>query len=46
MGYVTLKIFAMILVITILTSTTSSIEMSYAIEDILSRLKYLEAPMS
>ncbi len=46
MGYVTLKIFAMILVITILTSTTSSIEMTYAIEDILSPLKYLKAPIS
>ena len=33
MGYVTLKIFAMVLVITILTSTTSSIEMTYAIEE-------------
>ncbi|MGL4617329.1 MAG: energy-coupling factor transporter transmembrane component T family protein [Mycoplasmoidaceae bacterium] len=46
MAYVTLKIFAMILVITILTSTTSSIEMTYAIEDILSPLRYLKAPIS
>ncbi|MGL5640350.1 MAG: energy-coupling factor transporter transmembrane component T family protein [Mycoplasmoidaceae bacterium] len=46
MAYVTLKIFAMILIITILTSTTSSIEMTYAIEDILSPLRYLKAPIS
>lgn len=43
--YVSIKVFLMILVATILTSTTSSIELSYALEDILSPLKIFKFPV-
>ncbi len=44
--YVSLKVFLMILAATILTSTTSSIELTYALEDILSPLKIFRFPIS
>lgn len=43
--YVTIKVLLMILVATILTSTTSSIELAYALEDILSPLKIFRFPV-
>lgn len=43
--YVSVKVFLMILVATILTSTTSSIELAYALEDILSPLKAFKFPV-
>lgn len=43
--YVSIKVFLMILAATILTSTTSSIELSYALEDILSPLKIFKFPV-
>ncbi len=44
--YVSLKVFLMILAATILTTTTSSIELTYALEDILSPLRILKFPVS
>ncbi|MGL4647205.1 MAG: energy-coupling factor transporter transmembrane component T family protein [Mycoplasmoidaceae bacterium] len=46
MAYVSIKIFLIIFVITLLTSTMSPIEMTYGIEDLLSPLRYLKAPIS
>ena len=43
--YVSVKVFLMILSATILTSTTSSIELAYALEDILSPLKIFKFPV-
>lgn len=43
--YVSIKVFLMILAATILTSTTSSLELSYALEDILSPLKFFKFPV-
>lgn len=43
--YVAIKVLLMILVATILTSTTSSIELAYALEDILSPLKIFRFPV-
>lgn len=44
--YVSIKVFLMILAATILTTTTSSIELTYALEDILSPLKIFKFPVS
>lgn len=46
MFYVSLKIFLMILVVTILTTTTSSVELTYALEDILSPLRVFRLPVT
>lgn len=46
MFYVSLKIFLMILVVTILTTTTSSVELTYALEDILSPLRIFRLPVT
>lgn len=46
MLYVSLKIFLMILVVTILTTTTSSVELTYALEDILSPLRIFRLPVT
>ena len=44
--YVSVKVFLMILAATILTTTTSSIELTYALEDILSPLKIVKFPVA
>lgn len=44
--YVSIKVFLMILAATILTTTTSSIELTYALEDILSPLKIVKFPVA
>lgn len=46
MLYVTIKIFLMILIVTILTATTSSIQLTCALEDILNPLRYLRLPVT
>lgn len=46
MLYVTMKIFLMILIVTILTSTTSSIQLTYALEDILNPLRIFRLPIN
>ncbi len=46
MAHVTIKVFLIILVISLLTATTSPIEMTYGIEDLLSPFRYLKAPIS
>lgn len=46
MFYVSLKIFLMILVVTILTTTTSSVELTYALEDILNPLRIFRLPVT
>lgn len=46
MSYVSVKIFLMILIVTILTSTTSSIQLTCALEDILNPLRFLRLPIS
>ncbi len=46
MIFITMKVFLMILIITILTSTTSSIELTSAIEDIMWPLNYLKLPVN
>ncbi|MEG2922301.1 MAG: energy-coupling factor transporter transmembrane component T [Malacoplasma sp.] len=46
MLYVTMKIFLMILIVTILTSTTSSIQLTYALEDILNPLRIFKLPIN
>ncbi len=44
--YITIKITMMIILTEILTSTTSSIELTYALEDILSPLRILKLPVN
>ncbi len=46
MLFVTIKIFLMILIVTILTSTTSSIQLTNALEDILNPLRFLRLPVT
>lgn len=46
MLFVSIKIFLMILIVTILTSTTSSIQLTCALEDILNPLKILKLPIT
>lgn len=46
MIYVSFKIFLMILAVSILTSTTSSIELTYALEDILNFLRIFKLPVN
>lgn len=46
MLYVSLKIFLMILVVTILTSTTSSLELTSALEDILNPFRVFKLPVN
>lgn len=46
MLYVTFKIFLMILVVSILTSTTSSLELTSALEDILNPLRIFRLPIN
>lgn len=46
MIYVSIKIFLMILIVTILTSTTTSIQLTCALEDILNPLRFLRLPIS
>lgn len=46
MIYVTMKVLLTILCVTLLTSTTSSIELTSALEDILSPLKFLRLPVN
>lgn len=43
--YVSIKVFLMIIAATILTATTNSIELAYALEDILSPLKIFKFPV-
>lgn len=43
---ITFKISIMIFIITILTATTSSIQLTFAIEDILNPLRYLKIPVN
>lgn len=43
---VSLKIFLMILIVTILTSTTSAVELTYALEDILNPLRIFRLPVT
>lgn len=44
--YVSLKIMIMIMLVTILTSTTNSVQLSFAVEDILSPLRVLRLPVN
>jgi energy-coupling factor transport system permease protein len=44
--YVTLKIYLMIVVVTLSISTTNSVQLSFAIEDILYPLHYLKIPVN
>lgn len=44
--YVSIKIFLMILIVTILTATTSAVELTYALEDLLSPLKIFKLPIT
>ncbi len=44
--YISIKVFLMILIATILTATTSSIELTYALEDILHPLKIFKFPVA
>lgn len=44
--FVTLKIFIMIMIVTLLTSTTTSIELTFAIEDILNPFRILRVPVN
>lgn len=44
--YVSIKVFLMIVIATILTSTTTSIELTYALEDIFSPLKIFRFPVA
>jgi energy-coupling factor transport system permease protein len=44
--YVTLKIFLMIVIVTLIISTTNPVQLSFAIEDILHPLRYLKAPVN
>lgn len=44
--YVSIKVYLMIVVATVLTSTTTSIELTYALEDIFSPLKILRFPVA
>ena len=46
MLYVSLKIFLMILIVTILTSTTSSLELTSALEDILNPFRIFKLPVN
>lgn len=46
MIFVTMKVFLTILCVTLLTATTSSIELTSALEDILSPLKFLRLPIN
>ncbi len=44
--YITIKIFMMVTIVSLLVSTTSSVQLTFAIEDILSPLKYLKVPVN
>ncbi|MGL5630637.1 MAG: energy-coupling factor transporter transmembrane component T family protein [Mycoplasmoidaceae bacterium] len=44
--YITLKIFTTILVVNILTSTTSPVELTYGFNELLSPLKYIKFPVN
>ena len=44
--YITLKIFLMITLVTIAISTTTTVQLTFAIEDILKPLKYLKVPVN
>lgn len=44
--YICLKIYLMITIVTILISTTTSIQLTFAIEDILNPLRYLKVPVN
>ncbi|MDE5599359.1 MAG: energy-coupling factor transporter transmembrane protein EcfT, partial [Ureaplasma sp.] len=44
--YVSIKVFLMILAATLLTSTTNSIELTYALENVLSPLKLFRLPVA
>lgn len=46
MLYVSTKIFLMILIVTILTATTSSVELTYALEEVLSPLRLFRMPVT
>lgn len=46
MLFVSIKIFLMILIVTILTSTTSSVQLTCALEDIMNPLRYLKLPVT
>jgi energy-coupling factor transport system permease protein len=45
-AYVTLKIYLMIVIVTLTISTTNSVQLSFAIEDILHPLHYLKIPVN
>jgi energy-coupling factor transport system permease protein len=45
-AYVTLKIYLMIVIVTLTISTTNSVQLSFAIEDILYPLGYLKIPVN
>lgn len=44
--YVSLKIMIMIMLVTILTSTTNSVQLSFAVEDLLSPLRAIRLPVN
>ncbi len=44
--YITIKIFLMVMIVSLLASTTSSVQLTFAIEDILTPLKYLKVPVN
>jgi energy-coupling factor transport system permease protein len=45
-AYITLKIYLMIVIVTLTISTTNSVQLSFAIEDILYPLHYLRVPVN
>lgn len=44
--YITLKIFLMVTIVTLLVSTTTPVQLTFAIEDVLSPLRYLRIPVN
>lgn len=44
--YITLKIFLMVTIVTLLVSTTTPVQLTFAIEDVLSPLRYLKIPVN
>lgn len=44
--YIAIKIFLMITIVSILTSTTTPVQLTFAIEDVLSPLRYIKVPVN
>ncbi|MDE7433995.1 MAG: hypothetical protein K2M43_02615 [Mycoplasmoidaceae bacterium] len=44
--YITIKIFLMIVIVTLVISTTTPVQLTFAIEDILSPFGYLKLPVN